>query len=102
MSNKDIIYKNVMETPAGAISTFMFDSNIKPNRIFLSQDVLGFMGSYTRSECGYALKASEIRPVISIMGIEVEEVPYTKGLIEVGYVYRVPYRVNTEYRGEDE
>lgn len=96
------IYQNIMQTLAGAIYTFTADNNLSPNRIFMSCDILAFLGSYIQSEVKYSLRDSEVRPIISIMGIEVEEVPYTKGLIEVGYVYRVPYRVNTEYRGDHE
>lgn len=91
-----------MQTLGGAIYAFVTENNIHPNRIFMSCDVLAFLGSYIRSEVKYSLRDNQIAPVISIMGIEVEEVPHTKGLIEVGYVYRVPYRVNTEYRGDHE
>ena len=99
---KKEIYQNIMQTLAGAIYTFESENNIHSNRIYMSCDVLAFLSSYIRSEVKYSLRDEQVKPVISIMGIEVEEVPYTKGLIEVGYVYRVPYRVNTEYRGDHE
>lgn len=96
------IYQNIMQTLAGAIYTFTSDNDISPNRIYMSADIINFLGCYIKEETTYSLRATNSNPTIKIMGIEVEEVPYTSGLIEVGYVYRVPYRINTEYRGDHE
>lgn len=96
------IYNNICQVLFRAIDEFTAETRIRPNRIFLSCDVLTFMGSYIRSELVYSLREDMRVPVIKFADIEIEEVPHTKGLIEVGYVYRVPFRVNTEYRGDHE
>lgn len=98
MSDREKIYKNIIETITAAAHGFWCEYGREPNRLIVSADVFDFLVAY----CKELLVCYARDKVSTLMGMDIDIVYGKNGFIEVGLMQRVPYAVNTEWKGSEE
>lgn len=97
MSDREKIYKNIIDTINTAIHVFWCEYGREPNKIIVGTDVFDFLVAYSKELLVYFAEDNVNR----LMGMDIDIVYNKKGFIEVGIMQRVPYSVNTEWKGAE-